>query len=290
MKAWSPKVYEAWVGEQEIRPLLESTFPAAINLNQIGTAASEILYALSGRQFTKGGVSTIRPTMIYRDFGYMPWYMASFGGWGTAWSTFPFNPQWPDGLWYDCPSQAELLLPGPVRAITQVKVNGAVLEAGVDYKLFNGRRLVRQASSAAPLTDAAVWPFLQRLDLPDTEQNTWSVTYLWGKPVPSSGYLAAVEMAVQIAKAVANPTDPTIRLPARVTSVASQGVSAVVQDPLNFIERGLTGIPVVDLFLMAFNPYGLRRRSRVVTPDTIALEREAVLEEQVETIERVLPA
>ena len=289
MQAWSPTVYESWVTEQEIRPLLEKTFPAAINLAQVATASSEILFKLSGRQFTKGGAQTVRPTMVYRDFGYMPWYMASFGGWGTAWSTFPFNPQWPDGLWYDCPSQAELTFPGPVRRIIQVKVDGAVLTSGKDYVLFNGRRLVRQASSAAPLTDAAVWPFLQWLDLPDTEQNTWSVTYEFGKPVPASGYLAAVEMAVQIAKAVANPTDPTIRLPARVTSVASQGVSAVVQDPLNFIERGLTGIPVVDLFIMSVNPYGLRRRSRVITPDTIALEREPTMETEVGEIERVLP-
>jgi hypothetical protein len=279
---------DPWVDAQKIRPLMGDNFPASVDLDLVAQAASEILYKLTGRQFTKGGKSTVRPTMIYRDFGYMPWYMASFGGWGTAWSTFPFNPQWPDGLWYDCPSQAELKFPGPVREVTQVKVNGAILNPATDYVLFNHRRLVRQAHSSAPLTDAPSWPFLQRLDLPDTEMNTWSVTYLWGKAVPASGYLAATELAVEIAKAVANPNDPNIRLPQRVTSVAAQGVSAVVQDPLNFIEHGLTGIPIVDLFIMSVNPYGLRRRSHVITPDSIALERAPFFEENIGEIERVV--
>ena len=203
--------------------------------------------------------------MIYRDAGYTPWYLASFGGWGSAWSTFPLNPQWPEGTWYGSPSQGELVLPGPVKRIIQVKVDGATLVPGQDYVLYNHRRLVRQANNPGPLSASASWPILQRLDLPDTEAGTWSVTYSWGKPVPSSGVLAALELGIEIAKAVSNPIDPTIRLPQRVTSVSSQGVSAVVQDPINFIERGITGIPVVDLFRTSANPGGLRRRTRVYT-------------------------
>jgi hypothetical protein len=168
-------------------------------------------------------------------------------------------------------------------------VDGAVLTPGTDYVLYNGRRLVRQASNVAPLSEGAVWPCCQRLDLPDTMQGTWSLTYAWGKPVPDAGVLAAKELAVELAKAVANPTDPTIRLPQRVTSIASQGVSAVVQDPLTFIERGLTGIPVVDLFIMAYNPYGVRRRARVISPDSIAFEREPLPALPASEVERIVP-
>lgn len=60
------------------------------------------------------------------------------------------------------------------------------------------------------------------------------------------------------------------RLPARVTSVTRQGITAVVLDPLDFLKEGRTGIPEVDLFLSAVNPRSLSSRPQVLSPDLLS--------------------
>lgn len=258
-------------------------------LNLICCSASSILYRLTGRQFAQGGTAYARPARVNRNCGCLPWMFATWGGWGSAWSTvLGYGIGGYSGGACGCPSQAELVLPGPVQ-ITRVTVNGQVLQAGTDYMLLNKRRLVRlttQPETPAPNTNVlAVWPCCQNLTLPDGSPGTWSVEYAWGQPIPADGKQAALKLAIEMAKAWSGGSS---ELPERVTSIARQGVTAIAIDPMTFIERGLTGLPLVDLFITSSNPFGLRRRSRVMSPDTIAIEEMPPYQEMLTLSEPIL--
>lgn len=249
-------------------------------LDRICAAASAILYRLSGRQFAQGGKAFVRPTRINRDCGCMPWWYASWGGWGSAWSLY--NGQgFPEGWYCGCKSDAELILPGPVQ-ISKVVVSGVELQPGIDYVLLNKRRLVRMQAGTPPVVpnnNLLVWPCCQDLTLPENSQGCWYIQYFWGQPIPADGQLAALDLATELCKAFAG--DSTCSLPSRTTSIARQGITALVADPLTFLEKGLTGIPTVDLFIISANPYGLRRRASVISPDTVAIEETPPYQEMV---------
>jgi hypothetical protein len=45
-------------------------------------------------------------------------------------------------------------------------------------------------------------------------------------------------------------------------------VNTAVGDALTYIRDSLTGIPIVDLFLQAYNRAGLRRRTIMISPNS----------------------
>ena len=57
------------------------------------------------------------------------------------------------------------------------------------------------------------------------------------------------------------------RLPRRVTQITRQGVTAMVLDPMSFLNEGKTGLYLCDAFLAAVNPGKLRRRATLASPD-----------------------
>src|SRR5262249_23894476 len=134
-------------------------------------AASEVLYALSGRRLGSCQL-TIRPCR--RDC----WD----GGWPFLNSWWQFG-LWPrplflNGTWYNitcgqcyggcsCSVISEALLPAPVSQVLQVKVDGQILDPSA-YRVDNWRLLVR--------TDGGIWPVCNDLAKADTEVGTWSVT------------------------------------------------------------------------------------------------------------------
>jgi hypothetical protein len=247
-------------------------------LSLICCAASENLYRLTGRQFAEGGIARIQPTVINRDCGCAPWWMASWGGWGSAWSLWQ---GWGAGgyAWNgcNCASSAEFVFPTSV-VISGVTVNGTLLRPGIDYTLLNKRRLVRMASTTPPPAPNSpqVWPCCQDLRQPALSDGRWFVDYAWGKRLPADGRIAAFAYAVEIAKALSGSESD---LPQRVINIARQGVTAIAADPLTFIEKGLTGLPLVDLFIVASNPFGLRRRASFISPDSVAPEESPLYQE-----------
>jgi len=91
------------------------------------------------------------------------------------------------------------------------------------------------------------------------------VTYTYGDPVPMAGRMAARTLAMEFAKLWSGDDD--VNLPARVTTVARQGVTFTLLDSQDFIDEVRTGVYSIDLFLKTVNPDGARRRSRIFTPD-----------------------
>jgi hypothetical protein len=185
----------------------------------------------------------------------------SYGG------TYP-QPALYAGRWYNitcgscttgcsCSSVSEVELPGPVYDVTQVKVDGDILTEGTDYRVDDWRLLVRLGGES--------WPLCNDLNLADTEDGTWSVTYRRGEPLPELGKLALGALTVEFAKLFLCSSD--CKLPKPVQSLSRQGVSLTFVDPNELFQARRTGLYVPDLFINTYNPNNLRRRSQVYDID-----------------------
>lgn len=215
--------------------------------------ASELLYLLSGRQY--GGLcsETMRPCS---GTSTMP----------TGWP-YPSFPQLSNGTWintgcgchtgWDCCGGVPQVNLGrnDVVQIFRVNIDGTNLSASA-YRLDEGRYLVR--------TDGSQWPCCQHLERDVGEEGTWYIELEHGTLPPAAGQLAASKLACELQKACDG--DDTCALPARVTTVAREGVTFSMLDPQEFLTEGRTGLYAVDLFLEAVNPFGLRRRATAWSP------------------------
>jgi hypothetical protein len=223
--------------------------------------ATFVLDALTGHQFAQCPV-TVRPCGPGCGLfnGYTTWPVAApaQGGPGPWMVPYILN-----GVWLNCSCSGGCsCLPAcrvdlgvPVAEVTEVKVNGLVLDPSA-YEL-QGAFLVR--------TDGGeCWPSCQDPAVPDTEDGTFSVTYRPGRALPIAGQIAAGKLAGEFVKACAGSS---CALPAQISSLSRQGVDVEFVDPSTVFENGRTGIYEVDLFLNAVNPTGMRRRSRVLSPD-----------------------
>lgn len=144
----------------------------------------------------------------------------------------------------------------PVTGINEVKVDGEIVPPEA-YRVDDWHVLVR--------IDGDAWPCCQDLAAADTEPNTFSVDFNYGRPPPAAGKAAAVELAYQLYLSCAD--SGSCSLPQRVTDVTRQGVSMVLLDPFSFFENGRTGLYVVDAWLSAINPTGRRGRATISSPD-----------------------
>lgn len=224
--------------------------------------ATETLWALSGRQFGLCEV-TLRPCR--RD--------CTDATWPFGWSdlipsqTGYIRPALIAGQWYNlvcgnCPGNtcsctpiSEVVLPAPVHRVVSVKVDGVPLVTGA-YRMDDNRFLVR--------LDGSDWPYCNDLNKDDTEVGTWSVTAEYGQLVPEGGAWAVGELACEIIRAI-NGDD--CRLPLNVTQLVRQGVTISFPTATEMFREGRTGLYLVDMFLMTWNPHKLSRRSGVYSVD-----------------------
>jgi hypothetical protein len=226
------------------------------------TLASELLFEFSGRLFPGVCETTVRPCSTSCG---CPWQILSRGY--VIWNPQGIDPLF-GGWWCNdescgCAPLSRVLLAGQAREITEVKVNGDIVDPDT-YRLDQGRWLT--AVRELDTDPVHVWPGCQNQDLPDDQPGTFSVTYTYGLDVPESGRMAAEELACEIYKSC---NGQKCQLPAGTTKVTRTGVT--VERPLFYSwgwERGSrtrpkgwnTGMPRCDLFLNAYNPSGLLRR------------------------------
>lgn len=227
-------------------------------------AATEVIWAMSGRQFGLCTV-TLRPCRktCYGD----TWWSLYGEPWSTGYYAGAFGYNNAYGFWFDlscgscrggcsCSEVSEVVLPAPVSRIVQVKMDGTPMVTGA-YRVDNNRELVR--------TDGQRWPRCNNMTLDDTNVGTWSVTADYGQDVPVSGQLAVGEMACEILRAL---DGQDCRLPAGIQSLARQGVTIDFPEVGELIQKGITGLYLVDQFVAAVNPSHLRARSSVYSVDT----------------------
>lgn len=169
-----------------------------------------------------------------------------------------------DGAWFNscgcasadscgCGPIEEIILPGPVGSITEVKIGATVLDPSA-YRVDNGNRLVRQ--------DAGTWPLCQDMGLPAGEENTFTVTYLQGAPVDGIASAVAGVLAYEFAKAICGSD---CALPSGVVGMVAMGTTMEIEAG-NF-PNGTTGIYAVDAFIRFWNPYGVKGTADVWSPD-----------------------
>jgi len=148
-------------------------------------------------------------------------------------------------------------LDGPVQEIVEVTLGDLVVPPEA-YRVDNHRELVR--------TDGVCWPRCPDLHAACGEDGAFCVTYTRGLPLDDAAMWAYSIYACELVKAC-TPGASGCRLPKRVQNVTREGVTMTFVDTMDYLDNGRTGLPEVDQWLAAVNPYGLRQRSRVLSPD-----------------------
>lgn len=240
----------------------------------IAMAASEVLYTLSGSKYTGNcGPVTVRPVARPTDVdtrfgaGGYPSAGMTAGQFGSAYSGPIGAMNRYGGL---RPPEVDLGA-YPVTEILQVLIDGVLIPSN-EWYLQARRKLVRVLPSAdAEPTQRYGWPSSNRNDLPDTEEGTFSVTYMYGVAPPQIGVNAAKVLAKQLILN-ASPKGRSI-LPQRVTSISRQGVTVSVVDVMDFFSKGLTGVYELDLFITTVNPTKMKLKPLVWSPDIGGVRR-----------------
>jgi hypothetical protein len=145
-----------------------------------------------------------------------------------------------------CSCAPTVLLTGPVGRIDEVKVNGVVLPEDA-YHVEDGNQLVR--------LDGEGWPACSGTN--------FTVTYLNGHEVDALGEYVGGLLAVEYLLAMTS--SKKCRLPANVTTVTRQGISMELSTGM--FPDGTTGIKEVDTYVWQWNPYGMKTRPEVYSPD-----------------------
>lgn len=272
-----------WAQPSDITEVDPSTLDPAV-LAECLQAATDVLFQLSGRQFTGLASDVVRPLprVINRDHGRpvaasSGWTMAAGGGWGyysggymagfgySRWGWITTNQEeLPDGSTIPSVNLGAF----PVTGITRVLIDGVTVDS-TTYRVDNFKSLVRVINPAENPADNnnPGWPSRQRLDLPSSEVGTFEVALTYGIRPPRIGIMAAAELAYQLYLAVSPTGAGQCSLPKRVTQITRQGITAVVLDPMAFLDEGKTGLIRCDYFLKSVNPGKLRRRATVMSPD-----------------------
>lgn len=230
------------------------------------TYAKTILWSSTGRQFGLCEL-TVRPCgrICQNCPGGYYW-----GGEGT-WIPYIWN-----GNWYNCwcgegpgcnncDPACQVYLPGPVYSILSVQVGGVSLPvSGSEFFVLDQQWLVRANASTTDDDDGHCWPSCSNQNLPPGDPDAFEVTYLRGLSVPDALAQATATLACEFAKACMGGI---CRLPSRVSSITRQGVTISMVDIMDTLRNGLTGLWEVDQLIMAYNPGGLRGRTRFYSPD-----------------------
>jgi hypothetical protein len=260
-----------WTTADAVRSAVTGIDPNA-DLTEWIEAASQVLYALTGRQYKGLCRATIRPGHESCSCGGM--CSAHLFGWPfTGGSRFgPYGigggyrgQEGPQNILL-CASEIDL--GHEARYVESVKIDGTEIDP-TTWRLDPLGKLVRQPDSAG---NQLVWPCCNRVAAPSGGVGTFEIRYVYGQDPPASVVMAVNVLAGQFWLAC-NAT-AQCRLPAHVMTMTRQGVSATfISDTTVFLAKGFTGLPLVDQVIAAHNPDHVKRRARVLNIDVMPNRR-----------------
>jgi len=259
---------QLWVSVEDVSDFLGDDAPAAddaVGQARLLTAtqsATELLYALSGRQFPGLIPALARPTARPAQVTDSMWRnnMVRLGfGFSNSWGTCV-------GCGYSGCSGPYMIGLGrsPLVSIEEITIDGDILDP-MEYRIDDAKWLVRQ--------DCSGWPTCQNLAAELGESSTFGVSFTFGQEPPQIGKDACILLASELYKAGTPSLAAACALPRRVTSINRQGVSIAVLDSMQYVKDGFTGIASIDMFIAAYNPGHSVRRPMVFSPDLVNLAR-----------------
>lgn len=145
-----------------------------------------------------------------------------------------------------------------VRSITSVKIDGATISPA-EYQL-RGRYLMSKTQANGTVRD---WPCWNNLYSPSTAVDTFEISYTHGADPPDSMVKACALLAYEFALSWTPACSGSCRLPQRVTTITRAGTTFAILDPLTVFEKGMVGIPDIDVLIQAVNRGEVRQRAFV---------------------------
>lgn len=186
-------------------------------IDELIEQASDLIAILSGGKITGECLRTVRPVA------------------DTACSPFA---EWPK----PAANRKQILLPGPNPTVTEIKIDGVVLSQN-EYVIVDGVYLTRVDG---------VWPGNKNPFLPDTDDDTFSITYQVGH-LPKLAKMATAELVCDWIK-----SDTRIgfnrALPQGARSASIAGVNIVLEQTLEEIRRRSILLPSMVRLLTAYAP------------------------------------
>jgi hypothetical protein len=131
-------------------------------------------------------------------------------------------------------------LDGPVAYVTEVKIDGLVVDDS-EYFIYDENKLVRRVGC---------FPKCQSLQLSSDMEGTFEVSYGKGRVLPAAGQAALDTLACEFLK---DCVGGKCRLPSRWRSISREGISLDAVDA-DLIAGARTGIFEIDSFIAMVNP------------------------------------
>ncbi len=245
----------SWITGDDVADCCSVETSSGVVFDAVAEMAEDLLFSISGRLFAgECGPRTVRPSCDECVCGYQ---ILSRGYVIGPWD-YGYPLMLCDSCLVSCDPSLVKLAGYPVREVSAVMIDGDTVDPS-EYRIFNDRYLQR--------LDSERWPISQNLTLPDTEDNTFSITYTFGADPPPLGVAAAAQLGCELYKACSSNNECS--LPSGTVRYTRQGVTV---DKLAFTSWGYrdgrwaTGLALVDAFLGSVNPSGLQRRPTVWAP------------------------
>ncbi len=248
---------DAWISPEDVFAMKPASDVAEAERDydraaDMAEAATRILFALSGSVYTGICNDVVRPCR--RCEGWTTPYGWS---WDASWGLC--SCQSPSARACGCGSLDEIRLStAPVLGVLEVRLDGVVL-APTAYRVDDGKWLVR--------TDGEGWPSCQDLTAdPASDEQTFQVSYVFGRVPPMDGVLAAQRLAGDY---YASAVGLDCALPANVQSLVRAGVQYIMGDPSQELKDGVLGLVEVDRFLTAERYSRSHRQTVIASPDML---------------------
>lgn len=209
--------------------------------------ASMLLFRLTGRRWPGVCTDTVNPSLFVNCY---PNGRVWLDGWTPPYVPYHTREGWQNAYCGNCFAHLDCIqLPGPIVEITEVIVEGAVLDPSA-YQVKGWAQLCR--------TDGYRWPVGT-----NPADDTFVITWTRGREIPDEARDMASLVACARLPLIACADDCNGPV-GGVEQIAADGVTVNLADRQPTAETpGLTGIYIVDEWIRSVNPYGRQRRATV---------------------------